>query len=98
MRRPPPPPATPRSFASQPPLARVLRPIRTAGTGRITRGGPVRSPHSLHDQRSLAIHRLVAERIRADPRVLDGPRQRVADWQRACTMNPKYPQAWNDLL
>lgn len=55
-------------------------------------------PHSLHDHRSLAIHSLVAERIRADPRVLDVPRTRVAEWQRTCTMNPKYPQAWSELL
>lgn len=55
-------------------------------------------PHSLHDHRSLAIHRLVAERISADPRVLDIPRKRVAEWQRTCTMNPKYPRAWSELL
>jgi hypothetical protein len=55
-------------------------------------------PHSLHDERSLAIHKLVAERIRADPSVLDVPRKRVAEWQRTCTMNPKYPQAWTEML
>jgi hypothetical protein len=55
-------------------------------------------PHELHDQRSLAIHRLVAERIRADHSLLAEPRRRVAEWQRACTMNPKYPQAWSVLL
>jgi hypothetical protein len=55
-------------------------------------------PHSLHDERSLAIHKLVAERIRADPSVLDVPRKRVAEWQRTCTMNPKYPRAWSELL
>jgi len=55
-------------------------------------------PHSLHDRRSLAIHELVAERIRADSSVLDVPRKRVAEWQRTCTMNPKYPKAWSELL
>jgi len=33
-----------------------------------------------------------------DPGVLDVPRKRVAEWQRTCTKNPKYPQAWNELL
>jgi hypothetical protein len=46
----------------------------------------------------LAIHALVAERIRADPAVLDLARRRVAEWHRTCTMNPKYPQAWSELL
>ena len=55
-------------------------------------------PHTLHDHRSLAIHRLVAERIRADPTVLEVARKRVAEWQCTCTMNPKYPQAWSKLL
>src|ERR1043166_2437008 len=55
-------------------------------------------PHSLHDHRSLEIHRLVAERIRADPGVLDVARKRVAEWQRTPTMNPKHPMAWSQLL
>ena len=55
-------------------------------------------PHRLHDERSLAIHAVVAERIRADPSLLEIPRKRVAEWQRTCTMNPKYPQAWSELL
>jgi hypothetical protein len=55
-------------------------------------------PHTLHDHRSLAIHALVAQRIRADPTVIEVARKRVAEWQRTCTMNPKYPQAWSDLL
>jgi hypothetical protein len=55
-------------------------------------------PHELHDRRSLAIHALIAERIRADPGLLEKPRARVAEWQRSCTMNPKYPKAWAELL
>jgi hypothetical protein len=55
-------------------------------------------PHTLHDRRSLAIHELVAQRVRQDPAVLEVPRQRVREWGRAGTMNPKYPQAWSDLL
>jgi hypothetical protein len=46
----------------------------------------------------LAIHKVVAERIRADPSLLDLARKRVAEWQRTCTMNPKYPEAWSVLL
>jgi len=55
-------------------------------------------PHELHDRRSLAIHQLIAERIRADPSLLDRARARVTEWQRSCTMNPKYPSAWAALL
>ena len=55
-------------------------------------------PHELHDRRSRAIHELIAERIRADPGLLEKPRARVAEWQRSCTMNPKYPRAWAELL
>jgi hypothetical protein len=55
-------------------------------------------PHELHDQRSMAIHRLVAERIRAVHDLLAEPRRRVAEWRRACTLNPKSPQAWSVLL
>jgi hypothetical protein len=56
------------------------------------------SPHELHDRRSLAIHALIAERIRVDPRLLERPRARVAEWLLAGTMNPKYPRAWAHLL
>jgi hypothetical protein len=55
-------------------------------------------PHELHDQRSLAIHRLIAERICADRSLLAKPRRRVAEWRQARTMNPKYPEAWSALL
>jgi hypothetical protein len=55
-------------------------------------------PHDLHDQRSLAIHKLIAERVRADAGLLEKPRQRVLAWQQTCTMNPKYPKAWSRLL
>jgi len=56
------------------------------------------SPHELHDRRSLAIHQLIAEWIRANPGLLERPRARVAEWQRSPTMNPKYPKAWAQLL
>lgn len=55
-------------------------------------------PHQLQDERSLAIHRLVAERIREDPRLLEAPRKRVAEWILRGHMNPKYPRAWAALL
>ena len=55
-------------------------------------------PHTLHDRRSLAMHQVIAERIRSDPGLLEGPRARVADWQRSRTMNPEYPRRWAQLL
>lgn len=44
------------------------------------------------------MHQLIAERIRANPGLLAGPRARVAEWQRSRTMNPKYPRLWAQLL
>lgn len=69
-------------------------------TGAMSRGKMTSrvSPHELHDRRSLAIHVLIAERIRADPGLLEKPRARVAEWQRSRTMNPRYARAWAELL
>ncbi|MCU0306154.1 MAG: hypothetical protein MUC56_19025 [Thermoanaerobaculales bacterium] len=44
------------------------------------------------------MHQLIAERIRSNPGLLEGPRARVAEWQRSQTMNPKYPRLWAQLL
>ena len=57
-----------------------------------------RNPHRLNDLRSLAIHRLIAERIEADPSLLERPRARVRAWREAGSVHPYYLQAWADLL
>src|SRR6185436_15708270 len=53
--------------------------------------------HRLAEQRSLAYHRIVADRLIADPGLLTRARARVADWM---TTEPQadYVRAWADLL
>lgn len=54
--------------------------------------------HELAEQRSLALHRLVAERLRADPSTLGMARDRVARWLTDGSTHPAYARAWADLL
>ncbi len=42
---------------------------------------PISSDHERLDQRSLALHRLVAEKVLADPALLDKARGTVRRWQ-----------------
>jgi hypothetical protein len=54
-------------------------------------------PHRLAEERSLALHRVVAERLRSDPRVLRRARDKVQCWQ-ASGQSPHYARAWLRLL
>lgn len=42
---------------------------------------PTRSGHSRVHERSLAMHRLIARKVLADPTLLDGARDNVRRWQ-----------------
>jgi hypothetical protein len=55
-------------------------------------------PHQLQDERSFAIHQLIAERLQGDPGLLEGPRARLAEWRQARDMHPRYIEAWSELL
>ncbi len=44
---------------------------------------PPYSDHSRLDERSLALHRLVAEKVRAAPALLDKARENLRRWQEA---------------
>ena len=55
------------------------------------------NPHRLNDLRSLAIHREVATRLRADPSLLAGPRRRVEQWLTSGAVHPFYARAWSGL-
>ncbi len=57
-----------------------------------------RNPHRLNDLRSLAIHRLIAERIEADPGLLEGVRRRLGDLATRGVLHPRYAAAWAELL
>ena len=54
--------------------------------------------HALADARSLALHRAVAERLRAQPELIDAARRRVEAWQRERTVAAYYADAWATLL
>jgi hypothetical protein len=59
---------------------------------------PVTSDHARLDERSLALHRLVAEKISADPTLLDQARDNVRRWQ-AATGEPSLALSeWEHIL
>jgi hypothetical protein len=53
--------------------------------------------HRLAEQRSLEFHRIVAERIRSDPGVLDRARRRVQQWL-AADPEAFHARAWAEAL
>lgn len=54
--------------------------------------------HALAEEVSLALHRAVADRLRADPALVDRARTRVAAWLREGTVARPYAEAWQALL
>jgi len=58
----------------------------------------VHSDHSRLDERSLAMHRLVAAKVQADPALLDKARENVRRWQES-DGSPKLALAeWEQIL
>ena len=54
--------------------------------------------HELADARSLAIHRLIAERVRQDPSIAQAASRRVERWLEEGKIHPTYARAWKELL
>jgi hypothetical protein len=54
--------------------------------------------HAVSEETSLELHRAVAERLRADPALLDRARQRVEGWLRDGTLARPYAEAWREIL
>jgi hypothetical protein len=54
--------------------------------------------HALAEERSLELHRAVAERLRADPSLIGRARRRVDDWLRDGSVARPYAEAWRDIL
>jgi hypothetical protein len=54
--------------------------------------------HHLAEERSLAYHRLVAEKLVSDPGLLERARARVRSWLESGTVHPRYAEAWNEVL
>jgi hypothetical protein len=54
--------------------------------------------HALAEERSLQLHRVVAERLRGDPRLLDRARKRVRGWLRDGPVGREWAEAWLEIL
>jgi hypothetical protein len=54
--------------------------------------------HRLAEIRSIAYHRLIAERIRLNPAVLENARARVKSWMAATSRAPFYAHKWQEIL
>lgn len=55
-------------------------------------------PHRLAEERSIALHLAVAERLRRDPRLIERARSRVDRWLATQEVHPTYARAWAELL
>src|ERR1019366_8183573 len=55
-------------------------------------------PHRLAEERSIAYHHVIAERLVRDPALLDAARARVRGWLEAQQPVPAYASAWNKIL
>jgi len=59
---------------------------------------PLSSDHSRLDERSLALHQLVAEKVQASPALLDKARENVRRWQEASgSVSPALAE-WAQIL
>lgn len=54
--------------------------------------------HELSERRSLRYHRVIGERIAADPRLVNRARERVASWLRGGDVAEAYARGWDEVL
>ena len=54
--------------------------------------------HRLAEERSIAYHRLIAERLRHQPEILERARRRVETWLSSSTHVPFYARKWAEIL
>jgi hypothetical protein len=59
---------------------------------------PIYSDHSRLDERSLALHRLVAEKVLANPALLDKARGNVRRWQESHSSSSLALAEWEQIL
>jgi hypothetical protein len=55
-------------------------------------------PHRLAEERSVAYHRAIAERLRDQPAILDAARRRVEGWLASGTTAPAAAAKWAAIL
>lgn len=56
------------------------------------------NPHRLAEERSIAYHRAIAVKLRADAELLEQARQRVEHWLETEQVHPHYAEGWRELL
>ena len=54
--------------------------------------------HALAEERSLELHRLVAERLREDPQLVDAARERARGWLTDGSVAARWAKAWLEVL
>jgi hypothetical protein len=54
--------------------------------------------HAVAEETSLALHRAVADRLRADPSLVERARRRVEGWLSEGTVARPYAEAWREVL
>jgi hypothetical protein len=54
--------------------------------------------HERIDQRSIAMHRAIAEKLRANPALLEIARENIARWAPAAGRSRHYLDAWLEVL
>lgn len=59
---------------------------------------PVDHPHSQAELRSLAMHRVIAERLLHDPSVLEHALAMVRCWGQGDGPDPRYVERWRGVL
>ena len=59
---------------------------------------PIDSDHTRLDERSIALHRLIAQKVAADPALLDEARNNIRRWQAADgSLSPALTE-WENIL
>jgi hypothetical protein len=54
--------------------------------------------HERNDQRSLALHRAIAAKLRANPALLDIARENLERWSEMNSRSQPYFDAWREVL
>ena len=54
--------------------------------------------HRLAEERSLAFHRAVADKLASDPETLERARARVRHWLESAEVSPHWARAWDEVL
>lgn len=54
--------------------------------------------HRLGEERSVAYHRVIAERLQSRPEILESARRRVQEWLDSRAIAPFYARKWAEIL